>query len=157
MAGDTNQSVSAADGEIGLVTPARRSAGIVVVRNIGGARHCLLLRAFRNWDFPKGLVDQDETPLSAARRETAEETSLTTLAFDWGEAFCETAPYARGKVARYYLARSDDDPVSLPISAELGRPEHHEFRWVPFTDARAMLPPRLLPVIEWAASKIGSP
>ena len=136
------------------MSPAPRSAGIVIVRCIDGAWHCLLLRAYGNWDFPKGLIEDGEPGLTAARRETTEETSLDSFAFYWGEAFCETAPYARGKVARYYLARSDAGEVSLPVSPELGRPEHHEFRWVPLVAARELLPPRLLPILDWVRGKV---
>ena len=133
---------------------APRSAGVVVVRRSADSWRCLLLRAYGDWDFPKGLIEDGESPLNAARRETTEETSLTELAFVWGEVFCETAPYARGKVARYYLARSDSGDVSLPISAELGRPEHHEFRWVDIAAAKELVAPRLLPIVEWVQSTL---
>jgi hypothetical protein len=72
--------------------PAARSAGVVVVRRDSGWR-LLILRAYRNWDFPKGRVEPDEAPLDAAIRETAEEAAISDLAFNWGKAYCETAPY----------------------------------------------------------------
>jgi bis(5'-nucleosidyl)-tetraphosphatase len=83
-------------------------------------------------------------------REVAEETSLTDLEFPWGEVFRETEPYSGGKVARYYLAASRDGPVSLPVNPELGRAEHHEFRWVSWEEAQRLLPERLRPVLTWA-------
>ena len=136
------------------MTPPRRSAGAVVVRPADGAWRCLVLRAYRNWDFPKGLVEPGEEPLAAALREVREETSLDSLELRWGNAFRETAPYARGKVARYYVAASVDGVVALPVSAELGRPEHHEYRWVPFAEARRVLPSRLVPILDWARSLV---
>ena len=136
------------------MTPARRSAGVVVVRCTDGAWRCLVLRAFRNWDFPKGLVEPGEDALAAALREVREETSLAGLELRWGEAFRETAPYAGGKVARYYLAASPTGTVELPVSTELGRPEHHEYGWVGFEEAGALLPARLLPVLAWARSLV---
>ena len=67
--------------EARTVTPPR-SAGIVVVRRSdAGDWLCLLLRAFRDWDFPKGGIDAGESPLAAAIRETAEEASIASLAF----------------------------------------------------------------------------
>lgn len=91
-----------------------------------------------------------EPPLAAAVREVAEETGLGGLVFRFGEAFAETERYAGGKVARYYVAESPSGEVRLPPSAELGRPEHHEFRWVGFAAARGLLVPRLQRVARWA-------
>ena len=130
------------------LTPTK--AGVVVLRRFNGAWRCLLLRAYRNWDFPKGEIDAGETPLAAASREVAEETTLTALAFRWGDIFRDTEPYGGGKVARYYLAESPHGSVGLPVSAELGRPEHHEFRWADFHAAKNLVPPRLQPIVEWA-------
>ena len=128
----------------------RFSAGVVVVRHTRGGWRYLLLRVYRTWDFPKGGVEIGETPMQAARREVAEETALTDLRFDWGEGYLETAPYSAGKVARYYLASSVDQIVSLSIDAALGRAEHHEFRWVTHGEAQRLLPERLQPVLAWA-------
>jgi bis(5'-nucleosidyl)-tetraphosphatase len=130
------------------------SAGVVVMRRFPDGWRCLVLRAYRNWDFPKGMVEADEAPRDAAQREVWEETSLGDLRFDWGDEYKETLPYAGGKVARYYIAESAADPVVLPISAELGRPEHDEFRWVSFDDAEDVLPPRLAIVLDWARGMV---
>jgi bis(5'-nucleosidyl)-tetraphosphatase len=133
----------------------RLSAGCVVVRRAGdGEPRYLLLRVFNYWDFPKGGVEPGEDPLDAARREVEEETTLTGLAFSWGDLHTETPPYAGGKVARYYLAESPDGEVSLPVSPELGRPEHHEHRWLRYGDARALLGARLRPVLDWAQALV---
>jgi 8-oxo-dGTP pyrophosphatase MutT (NUDIX family) len=132
-----------------------RSAGVVVMRRFPNGWRCLVLRAYRNWDFPKGLVEEDEAPREAAQREVWEETSISDLTFRWGEdVYKETLPYAGGKVARYYIAESAADTVALPISAELGRPEHDEFRWVTFDEAEDVLPPRLGIVLDWARGMV---
>jgi len=130
------------------------SAGVVVVRRWPDGWRFLLLRAWRNWDFPKGEVEAGEAPLAAARREVAEETGLLELAFRWGEGWCETAPYGRGKVARYYLAEARRGEVTLPVNPELGRPEHHEFRWIAGDAAGRLLPARLQRVLEWARANL---
>jgi len=126
---------------------------VVVRRGPDGWRY-LVLRAYRNWEFPKGLIEPGETPLAAALREVAEETLLHDLVLRWGEDFCETPPYAGGKVARFYVAESPGGAVELPVSAELGRPEHHEFRWVDRAQAGGLLPPRLQDILAWAAERI---
>lgn len=53
-------------------------------------------------------------------------------------------------MACYYAAVAPHCEVKLPVSAELGRPEHHEFRWVDFEEAARLPPPRLQPVLDWA-------
>ena len=130
------------------------SAGIAVVHRSPGGWRFLLLRAYRNWDFPKGMVAVGESPLDAAVREVEEETGLTGLAFDWGEEHIDTGPYARGKIARYYIARAPRTDVVLPVSPELGHPEHHEYRWVDRDTALHIAGPRVRDVVSWAASII---
>jgi 8-oxo-dGTP pyrophosphatase MutT (NUDIX family) len=136
--------------------PPAFSAGVVVVRRDGGGWRLLVLRAYRNWDFPKGMVEAGEAPLDAAIRETAEEAGISDLDFRWGEAYRETAPYRGGKVARYSLAHTTQASVSLPVSPELGRPEHNEWRWVTFEEAGRLLPPRLQPILDWARTQLES-
>jgi len=84
----------------------RFSAGVVVIHMAQSGVQYLLLRAYKNWDFPKGLVEPGEQPLDAAVREVKEETTLVNLAFDWGHEYMDTGPYNKGKISRYYLARS---------------------------------------------------
>jgi bis(5'-nucleosidyl)-tetraphosphatase len=128
----------------------RLSSGVVVVNGAGSQRQLLLLRAYKNWDFPKGLVEAGEEPFAAALREVREETTLQHLVFDWGQDYVETGPYNKGKVARYYIARSDEREVSLPVNPNIGMPEHHEARWVTYEEALAVVTSRLIPVVQWA-------
>ena len=130
--------------------PAPRAAGAVVFRRSDRGIRILLLRAYKNWDFPKGLVEPGETELSAAKREVEEETGLADLDYPFGDEFKETLPYSGNKVARYYLAETAAEKLELPVSPELGRAEHHEYRWVSFDEAEDLLPPRLFIILEWA-------
>jgi 8-oxo-dGTP pyrophosphatase MutT (NUDIX family) len=100
-------------------------------------------------------VDPGEEPLAAARREVREETLIKDLQFTWGEEYRETAPYSNNKVARYYLAETRTAEVSLPVSPELGRPEHNEARWVDLADALSLSSLRIVPIVRWAAEKLG--
>ncbi len=136
--------------------PPRRAAGIVPVRLAADGWRVLILRVYRNWDFPKGEIDLGEDGMTAAIREAQEEAAITDLRFPWGREGCATAPYSRGKVATYFLGQTDKVEVELPISPELGRPEHHEGRWVDFDGAAALLPDRLQPILAWARARVDS-
>jgi 8-oxo-dGTP pyrophosphatase MutT (NUDIX family) len=136
--------------------PEKLSCGAVVVRKEEAGWQTLMLRAYRNWDFPKGLCETGETPKQAAMREVSEETGIKDLSFDWGDRFTETGPYNRGKFARYFLARTEQEEVEMGISEELGRPEHHEYRWLDFDRAYDIASPRVRLVVQWARQVIGT-
>src|SRR5215212_11548010 len=101
-----------------------RAAGAVIFRRSDRGIRLLVLRAYKNWDFPKGRVESGEDALAAARREVEEETGLAGLDYPFGDEFKETLPYSGNKVARYYLAETEAEKIELPVSPELGRPEH---------------------------------
>lgn len=141
--------------------PSILAAGIVPVRFAAAdaspdTPQFLVLRAYNYWDFPKGELEPGEEPLAAALREAAEETGLQGFHLRWGTESIETERYGRGKIARYYLAEAPAGEVTLPISPELGRPEHHEFRWVSAQQAEALLNPRLRRVLAWATQRLGA-
>tara|TARA_Y100000310_G_scaffold173464_1_gene173639 strand:+ start:47 stop:481 length:435 start_codon:yes stop_codon:yes gene_type:complete len=129
------------------------SAGTIVIDNNPGLDepHALVVRAYANWDFPKGHVEEGETLMAAAARETAEETTLA-----WGSDYTmsgletPSVTYGSGKrqkTATYFLAdRTSDTEPFLPVSEELGKPENDEWRWVPITMLPELLPGRLQPV-----------
>jgi bis(5'-nucleosidyl)-tetraphosphatase len=136
--------------------PPLLSSGAVVVRGGQRGHVYLLLRAYRNWDFSKGVVEAGEDPFDAAVREVEEETGLSDLDFRWGREFHETPPYGRGKVARYYVAATRTEAVALRPNPLSGIYEHHEFRWVTYAEARRLVVPRVQAALGWAESKIAS-
>ncbi len=134
----------------------KRSFGIIPIAiERDGSPLFLILRAYAHWDFPKGAADEGETPLQAAQREMIEETGIREFTLAWGEVSMDTEIYASGKVVTYFPARVKKQKITLPVSAELGRPEHNEYRWASLEEARALLPPRLIPVLEWAKGLAG--
>jgi ADP-ribose pyrophosphatase YjhB (NUDIX family) len=110
------------------------SCGAVVVRKTDADWLVLMLRAYKNWDFPKGICEEGEQPLDAAIREIDEETGIRNPAFTWGDRHFETGPYHRGKVARYYLVcttLADRSTMSIDGSASMKRTtwRHHACGW----------------------------
>jgi len=134
--------------------PPRLSAGVVVLRNTDDGLRFLLLRAFKNWDFPKGMVEEGETPLEGALREVKEESAIEELQFPWGEQYFETAPYSKNKVARYYLGVTQTEDVQLLANPELSRAEHTEYRWLSADEAYKLVTPRVALVLDWALRAI---
>lgn len=130
------------------------SAGVIVVTRRLGGQHYLLLRVHNYWDFPKGIVETDEAPLAGAIREVEEETTLDDLVLRWGQVYRETPVYRNNKIARYYVAETDRLDVDLPVSEELGHPEHDEFRWLTYSEARELLHVRVQPILDWAETLI---
>lgn len=108
----------------------------------------LCVRAYAYWDFPKGHLEEGETHAEAAIREVQEEVSLSHGS-DYvlpGE-LAGAVTYGSGakrKTATYYIGISTSDTVPfLPVSEELGRPENDEYRWVPLSDLKGLMPSRL--------------
>ncbi len=134
------------------------SCGAVILRETTAGLRVLMLRVFRHWDFPKGLMEAGETPKQTALREVREESGLAELTFPWGDIHIDTGPYSRGKIARYYLARTTQEKVELLPSPDTGRPEHSEYRWLSFIQARRLASPRVVGVLDWAeAAALGEP
>lgn len=134
-----------------------QSTGIAVIDWNGKEPSVLCVRAYSNWDFPKGKVDPGETLVQAAVRELEEETGI--LVGRDAELSGVSAPsvtYGKGKNAKtatYFLAdRVSDTEPHLPISPELGRPENDEYRWVPVSGLASIMPPRLMPVVKYIAT-----
>lgn len=123
----------------------------MIVTRSAREREFLLLRAYNYWDFPKGELSGEESLHAAALRELFEETGLTSsqLTFPWGQASFATEPYRRGKIAHYFVAQvAPTVSISLPSNPLLGRPEHHEYRWLSYLPARQLLVPRLQHVLD---------
>ena len=97
------------------------SAGGIVFRRLSNhtARYLLIRDSYKNWGFPKGHLEGDESPAQAATRETAEETGLEHLilqgpirVIDWHFRF-------RGrhihKYCHFFLFESPDGEVSPQV------------------------------------------
>ncbi len=133
------------------------SAGIVIVKKKEKDWYFLLLEAYGFWDFPKGIVEKGEEDLKTALREVEEETGIKPdqLEFLWGYNYKDSRPYRGGrKIARYFIAKSNTEKVFLPVSPELGRPEHDSFGWFTYKEATKRVGDRVKPILEWAYKTI---
>ena len=126
------------------------SSGVVVVRHDADKYLYLLLKAYQYWDFPKGIVEEGETPTEAALREVEEETTINDLEFTWGMEYKETGPYRGGKVARYYIGETQRIQIELPVNPDLGVPEHQAYQWVTLEEAYEIVSPRVATILDWA-------
>ena len=57
------------------------SAGIILFNEIVDKEFLLLNYPSKHWDFVKGKMEKDETPLETALRETKEETGISDVEF----------------------------------------------------------------------------
>lgn len=108
----------------------------------------LCVRAYANWDFPKGQLEKEEVHMQAAIREVEEETSLRhgqdyiLLGGPTGQVTYGSG--SKKKTATYYAGiRMSVTTPYLPVNPELGKPENDEYRWVPLSKLKTLMPPRL--------------
>jgi predicted NUDIX family NTP pyrophosphohydrolase len=108
------------------------------------------------WSIPKGLIDQDEDALAAAKREFDEEIGTPPPAVDY--ALLGDFRYTSGKVVTVFAAETDfhvDVLVSNTFTVEWPRgtgrmhtvPELDQVRWIPAAEALTKLVKGQVPVI----------
>ena len=145
--------------------PAPHSAGVLLYRRAGATTEVLLIKPggpfWRKkhagaWMIPKGQVEAGETPAQAAMREFEEETGTRLEA--------EPEPLARirqsgGKWVDAFAVEGDLDAAAMrsiefeiewpPRSGRLERfPEAIEARWMSLAEARRLMLPSQLPLID---------
>lgn len=151
--------------------PPPHSAGVLLFRACDGATEVLLIRPggpyWTNrdvgaWMIPKGGVEPGEAPAEAALREFEEETGmrLTVVPFPLAR-----VRQAGGKWVEAFAAEGDFDCSTLnSIAFEVewpprsGRrqsfPEVAEARWMTIAEARTMMLPSQLPLLDALEMKL---
>jgi predicted NUDIX family NTP pyrophosphohydrolase len=151
--------------------PPPRSAGILLFRRRGDRTEVLLIKPggpfWRNkhagvWMIPKGMVEPGEAAAEAALREFEEETGtrLTAVPFPLG-----TVSQAGGKMVEAFALEGDLNPAAIrSIEFEIewpprsGRrqsfPEADEARWMSLKEARSLMLPSQLPLIDALEAKL---
>jgi 8-oxo-dGTP pyrophosphatase MutT (NUDIX family) len=107
----------------------------VVVREIGGRSHVLLIRdPYRKWGLPKGHLESGESSAQAALREVREETGLDDLQLgpDLGEIDWLFRKRGRTvhKFCRFYLMTSEDGETTPELAEGIT-----ECQWLPVQEA----------------------
>ena len=147
------------------------SAGILLFRQRDSVTEVLLIKPggpfWRNkdegaWMIPKGMLEPGEAPAEAALREFEEETGtkLTAAPFP-----LTTVRQSGGKIVEAFAVEGDLDPAAIrsnefeaewpPRSGKRQRfPEVAEARWMSFDEARAMMLPSQLPLIDALKEKL---
>lgn len=144
-----------------------RSAGILLWRDGDAGREVWIAHMGgpywartqeRAWSIPKGLVDEGEEPLDAARREFAEEMGVPAPDLDYVE--LGEYRYSSGKLLTVFAAdgtgfdpaevRSDTFELEWPPRS--GRmqsfPEIDRAEWVPVARARELLVAAQAPMLD---------
>lgn len=151
--------------------PPPLSAGILLFRQRADETEVLLIKPggpfWRNkdagaWMIPKGMVEPGEAPAEAALREFAEETGTQLTAIPFRLA---TVRQAGGKLVEAFAVEGDLDPGEIrsnqfelewpPRSGKLERfPEVAEARWMSLAEARLLMLPSQLPLIDALEAKL---
>ena len=151
--------------------PPPLSAGVLLFRQRDGETQVLLIKPggpfWRNkhagaWMIPKGALEDGEGPAEAALREFEEETGTRLQAVPF--------PLARirqsgGKHVEAFAVEGDLDPAAVtsnhfeiewpPRSGQRERfPEVVEARWMTLAEARAMMLPSQLPLLDALERKL---
>lgn len=114
------------------------AGGVVFRRSPDGVRFLLIRDSYKNWGFPKGHLEADESADAAAMREVREETGLTGLTLtapveviDWNFRFRGRLVH---KVCHFYL---------IEASAGHPRPLRREgitaCKWLAFDEAMSLV------------------
>ena len=153
--------------------PGQLSAGILLFRQRRGETEVLLIKPggpfWRNrhagtWMIPKGGIEPGEAPAEAALREFEEETGTRLEAVPFPLARIRQAG---GKWVEAFAIEGDLDPEAIrstefeiewpPRSGKTARyPEVEQARWMSFAEARELMLPSQLPLLDALESKLGS-
>jgi predicted NUDIX family NTP pyrophosphohydrolase len=147
------------------------SAGILLFRQRAGDIQVLLIKPggpfWRNrdagaWMIPKGMIEPGEAPAEAALREFEEETGTRLTAVPFPLA---TVRQAGGKIVEAFAVEGDLDPATIKsVEFEIewpprsGRrshfPEVDEARWMSLVEARELMLPSQLPLLDALEAKL---
>ena len=109
-----------------------RSCGAVIFRRINGKIRFLLIKNKRssNWGFPKGHMEDGESPEDTARREVLEETGIHVESLPGFSSKSEYSIQNRiEKCVVVFVGKTNDTQTIIQ------REEIEDYIWLPFRDA----------------------
>tara|TARA_A100001515_G_scaffold87753_1_gene69761 strand:- start:366 stop:815 length:450 start_codon:yes stop_codon:yes gene_type:complete len=114
------------------------ASGIIVFRNKNNHPEILGLialpkhrkRSKGKYDFPKGRIDEGETPIQAAYRECYEESSLEPRIINTNK------PVINGPLCLWLGEVSPDDTVALNSNPYTGEMEHEGYKWLSIKETK---------------------
>lgn len=147
------------------------SAGILLFREQEERTEVLLIKPggpfWRNkdigaWMIPKGAIEPGETPVEAAMREFQEEIGQPLKAVPF--ALCSVRQ-SGGKHVEVFACKGDVDAAAItsisfemewpPRSGEIQTfPEAEEARWMTIVEARQLMLPSQLPILDALEAKL---
>jgi predicted NUDIX family NTP pyrophosphohydrolase len=151
--------------------PPPRSAGVLLFRQRGGGTEVLLIKPggpfWRNkqagaWMIPKGVIEPGEVAAEAALREFEEETGTK---LESGPFPLATIRQSGGKIVDGFAVEGDLDPttvrsneVEIEWPPRSGKrelvPEVGEAKWMSLAEARALMLPSQLPLLDALEAKL---
>jgi predicted NUDIX family NTP pyrophosphohydrolase len=152
----------------------KRSAGIVMYREVGSTRELLLVhpggpfwvkKDEGAWSIPKGEYEPDEDPLAAAKREFAEELGSALPGGDYLDLGEVVQPSRKRLVV--FAIEGDFDPATLtsnlfemewpPKSGQMQSfPEVDRAAWFAPDEARKKILPGQVPFIDRLLARLGA-
>lgn len=129
------------------------AAGIVIVRPTEQSFDVLCLRIYSHYDLPKGRIEDGESELQAAIRETSEEAGISEVKFVYGYDSITIKHSKRPKQVTFFLGTTKQEPV-LTKNPLTGEYEHHGIVWLPIDIAAQRVHVYLRPAIVWAKQKL---
>lgn len=108
----------------------KETSGILLYNK--GTKQYLILRAYKNWSVPKGMIDDGENSKQAAIRELKEETGITAKG---NLEFLGKQKYKKGnKILHLYKMEIDSkENPKVKLSNE-----HHAYSWVSKKDLKKL-------------------
>lgn len=129
------------------------AAGVILLKRIDPELRVLCLRIYGHYDLPKGRLEDGETALAGALRETLEESGIGDIKFPYGYINITIKHPKRAKSVTFFLGMTDKEARILqnPVT---GKFEHHDVSWLTLDDAEKKVHAYLRPAITWAKKEL---